>query len=180
MQKFKFLAPALPLTVICVVIALLLSFVNAMTADRIADNALKEKENAIKAIFPSSKTFESADTSLYADTVKEAGTVKDESGETVGYYAEVSPVGFKGEISLIVGCNINGRILRISCLATSETPSVGTKATDTEYLVNFANKDKTDVDTVDTISGATISSRAVKSGIKNAVITVHNIIEEGK
>ena len=180
MQKLKFLAPALPLTVICVVIALLLSLINALTADRIVKNALEEKALAIEDIVPSSKGFESADSSLYAKTVKEAGRVKNESGETIGYYAEVSPVGFKGEISLIIGCNIEGRILRVSCLATSETPSVGTKATDVGYLVNFANKDKTDVDAVDTISGATISSRAVKSGIKNAVITISNIIEEGK
>lgn len=180
MQKFKFLAPALPLTVICVVIALLLSLVNALTADRIKDNALKEKELAIETIFPESNGFENADSSLYAQAVSEAGTVKNESGETIGYYAEVSPVGFKGEISLIVGCDAEGKIIKVSCLATSETPSVGTKATDKAYLDKFDAKSESDVDSVDTISGATISSRAVKTGIKNAVITVHNIIEEGK
>ena len=55
MQKLSFLKPALPLTVICVVIALLLAVVNAVTADKIEDNARKEKESAIEKIFPESE-----------------------------------------------------------------------------------------------------------------------------
>ena len=43
MQKLSFLKPAIPLTVISVVIALLLSLVNMVTANKIAENAIEKK-----------------------------------------------------------------------------------------------------------------------------------------
>lgn len=180
MQKLNFLKPALPLTIICVVIAFLLAFVNAVTADKILDNAKKEKENAIEKIFPESAGFESCDPSLWMDNVSDAGSVKNSSGSVIGYFVEVSPVGFKGEISLIVGCDTEGKILKVSCLSTTETPAVGTKATDESYLEGYKSLTSEQVSGVDTITGATISSRAVRLGIHNAVLTAENIIEEGK
>lgn len=180
MQKLKFLAPALPLTVICVVIAFILSTVNAFTADKITDNILREKEEAIRTIFPEADSFTSADASLFADSVKDAGTVVDKDGNVLGYYADVSPVGFKGEISLIAGCDLEGKVIKVSCLSTSETPAVGTRATESVYLDKFASLGESDISGVDTLTGATISSKAVRLGIKHATETVSNIIEEGK
>jgi len=180
MQKLSFLKPALPLTVICVVIALLLAVVNAVTADKIEDNARKEKESAIEKIFPESESFESSDPSLWKETVSDAGSVRNGAGDVIGYFAEVSPVGFKGEISLIVGCDAEGKIIKVSCPATTETPAVGTKATDEKYLEGYTALTGDDVMGVDTITGATISSKAVRLGIHNAVLTAKNIIEEGE
>ncbi len=180
MQKLKFLAPALPLTVICVVIALVLSVVNAFTADKIADNALREKEEAIVKIFPETDSFEVYDQSFYTDCVNDAGAVKDKDGSVIGYYADVSPVGFKGEIALIVGCDLEGRVLRAFCISTAETPAVGTRATESSYLEKYTSLTASEAEKVDTITGATISSKAVKHGIYDAALTIQKIIEEGK
>lgn len=180
MQKLNFLKPALPLTVICVVIALLLAVVNAVTADKITENALIEKENAIKNIFTECQTFESADASLFENSVSDAGKVFDADGNIIGYYADVAPIGFKGEIVLIVGTDTNGRVISAALLSASETPGVGTKATDETYLSKFSGLKLADVPEVDTITGATISSRAVRQGIASAVKTIEAIIKEGK
>ncbi len=177
MQKLKFLQPAIPLTVISVVIALLLAVVNAVTADRIVQNTLIEKENAIKGIFTECDSFVSADPSLYEKTVKDAGSVLDKDGNTIGYYTDVAPVGFKGEISLIVGTDLDGNIIKISLLSASETPGVGTKATDDSYLSNYNGLSGGEIKGVDTITGATISSRAVREGISSAVKTAEAIKE---
>ena len=180
MQKLKFLKPALPLTIISVVIALLLAVVNSVTADRILENAMIEKENAIKGIFPECESFESADSSAFENSVSDAGEVLDKSGTVLGYYADVSPIGFKGEISLIVGTDTNGKVIHVALLSASETPGVGTKATDSTYLSNFVAKTSGNISEVATITGATISSKAVKQGVLSAVTTVDRIIKGGK
>lgn len=180
MKKLDFLKPALPLTVISVVIALLLAVVNSVTADRIIQNTLIEKENAIKGIFTQSDSFESADASLFESNVSDAGTVLDSSGIVIGYYADVAPIGFKGEISLIVGTSLEGEVVGVSLLSASETPGVGTKATNPSYLSGFTGLSLGNISDVDTITGATISSKAVKRGIESAVTTVEKIIKEGK
>lgn len=179
MQKLNFLKPALPLTVISVIIALLLAVVNSVTADKIIQNTLIEKENAIKGIFTQCETFESASDEYFENTVSDAGTVLDAWGKVIGYYADVAPVGFKGEISLIVGTNTEGEVVGVALLSASETPGVGTKATDEAYLSGFTGLTLDGISGVDTITGATISSRAVRRGIESAVATVNNI-KEGK
>ena len=180
MQKLKFLKPALPLTVICVVIAFLLAFINAVTADRITQNVLKEKEEAILKIFPDTDSFEVSDSKFYTDCVNDAGTVKDKEGNVIGYYADVSPIGFKGEIALIIGLDLEGKVLRAFCLSTTETPAVGTRATEDDYLKKYTSLTASEAEKVDTITGATISSKAVRHGIYDATLTIEKIIEEGK
>ncbi len=180
MQKLKFLKPALPLTVICVVIAFILAFVNAVTADKIAQNVLKEKEEAILKIFPKTDSFEVAENEFYADCVNDAGAVNDKDGNIIGYYADVSPIGFKGEISLIVGCDLEGKVIRAFCLSTTETPAVGTRATEDAYLQKYTSLTANEAEKVDTITGATISSKAVRHGVYDATLTIQKIIEEGK
>lgn len=180
MQKLKFLKPAIPLTVISVVIALLLAIVNSVTADRIVQNTLIEKEKAIKGIFAECEAFSSADQSHFSNSVSDAGSVSGASGEIIGYYADVSPIGFKGEISLIVGTDTDGEVIGVSLLSASETPGVGTKATDSSYLSKYSGLKSEEVLSVDTITGATISSRAVRQGISAALSTIESIIKEGK
>lgn len=180
MQKLKFLKPAIPLTVISVVIALLLAVINSVTAGKILENTLIEKEKAIKGIFPECESFASEDASYYENSVSDAGKVLDKDGNVIGYYADVSPIGFKGEISLIVGTDTDGKVVHVTLLSASETPGVGTKATDNSYLGNFVQKTSENISDVSTITGATISSRAVKQGVLSAVTTVDAMIKGGK
>lgn len=180
MQKLKFLKPALPLTVISVIIALILAFVNSVTAERIVLNTITEKENAIKGIFPQCGSFESADSSLFDPSVSDAGSVLDSDGNVIGYYADIAPIGFKGEIGLIVGTDTEAKVVKVALLSASETPGVGTKATDKPNLEKYSGLSLGEIDGVDTITGATISSKAVRQGIKSAVNTVEVILKEGK
>ncbi len=179
MQKLSFLKPALPLTVISVVIALLLAFVNAVTADKIAENALIEKENAIKGIFTECQSFEALEVSD-SSIINEIGKALDENGNALGYYADISPIGFKGAINLIVGTDIEAKIIKITLVSASETPGVGTKATDDAYLAGYAGLNSQDAMGVDTITGATISSKAVREGVSSAVAIIEEIAKEGK
>lgn len=173
MQKLKFLRPALVLLIIATGTALLLSLVNSITADRIAENALREKNEAIKKIFtdceaPTSESIDKASIEKLPSTVVDLGLVKGSDGKIAGYYVEVAPVGFKDAISMIVGISKSKSVVNVICLSSSETAGVGTKATGFDYLRRFISKNADNVPEVDTITGATISSKAVKSGILDA------------
>ena len=178
MQKLKFLKCAVPLVVISTTIALILAFVNSITAVKIAQNETLERENAIKTIFPASDFFENID--FANEDIASMGSVFDEEENLLGYYVNATPTGFKGEIALMVGVDPNCKVIDVVLISATETPGVGTKATDNSNLDKFTSLGKDEILKVDTITGATITSKAVRLGIKEAVEAVESVITEDK
>ena len=177
MQKLKFLKPALVLLIITVGVALLLAVVNFITHDKIILNEQIKRESAIKELFPSLESFEEITTDDAPGCVTGIGKVVGSQNSHLGYFVEVTPVGFKDVISLIVALDKNGCVLDVVCMSTSETPGVGTKATQDSYFSSFTQKNSENVSDVDTITGATISSKAVKHGIEDACRAVSALTE---
>ncbi len=152
------------LTAICVIVALLLGVVNAVTSEKIADNAAKAKEIAILAIFKDGNRAE-----LY-DTVdgKEIYLVYRDRG-LVGYCVFLTVTGFGGDIDMTVGINGELSTCGVKIVNMSETPGVGTKVKTPDFLELFDGLSHDDpIGDVDAISGATISSNAVMDGVKAA------------
>ena len=152
------------LTAICVVVALLLGVVNAVTSEKIADNASKAKEIAILAIFKDGNRAE-----LY-DTVdgKEVYLVYRDEG-LVGYCVFLTVTGFGGDVDMTVGINGELSTCGVKIVNMSETPGVGTKVKTPDFLELFDGLSHDDpIGDVDAISGATISSNAVMDGVKAA------------
>ncbi|MGC8972394.1 MAG: FMN-binding protein, partial [bacterium] len=58
-----------------------------------------------------------------------------------------------------------------------ETPGLGEKATKNEYLAQFINKSSSDINTVRFITGATISSKAIRNGVKQGIDLISKAIE---
>lgn len=171
------------LLIITMFIALLLSFVNAITKDVIAENDAKKISDALLSIFPDavSPTAESIEGS-YGENVNGFYKVTDGS-KLIGYYADVAPVGFKGEIGMMVGLDTEGKVIGISIISCDETIGIGTKIKDEAFLSGFIGlneqvtykKGATDADNgyIDGISGATYSSKAVIVGV-NAAISAYS------
>ncbi len=152
------------LTAICVIVALLLGVVNAVTAEKIANNAAKAKEIAILAIFKDGNRAE-----LY-DTVddKEIYLVYRDEG-LVGYCVFLTVTGFGGDVDMTVGINGELSTCGVKIVNMSETPGVGTKVKTPDFLELFDGLSHEDpIGDVDAISGATISSTAVMDGVKAA------------
>ena len=177
MQKLKFLRPAISLVVITVGIALLLSLVNFITKDKIAENELQKKNEAIADIFGDGVTSEEKELSSPIETVSSAGKVLNSDGSLLGYWVQVEPVGFKANIVMIIGFDTNDKIVGVRGISSSETAGLGTKATSESHLNKFIGAAESDV--IDTVSGATISSKAVQNGIDNAFLAV-KILKEVK
>ena len=93
-EKAKPAGPAkmvMTLTVICGIVALLLSVVNAVTADVIAGNAVKKQSDAILRIFT-----DGTDVVPYGETGDTWLVYRDDV--VLGYCAAVSPMGYVDEI----------------------------------------------------------------------------------
>ena len=162
------------LLVIATVTALLLAFVNKMTADVIEANAAAERNIAIAEIFDGMSSTSPIEQPL-PDGVNAAYSVQNEQGSVIGYCVDVDSYGYGSDpINLLVGLAPDGSVASVKVLAHSETPGLGSKATDSSFLSQFEGKTgalavKKDGGDIDAVAGATISSRAITAGVSLAL-----------
>ena len=169
MKLWESMRIALVLTLICAVIAGLLSVVNQLTYAKIEENLEAERREAIVSIF-------GADDVTYDPCVSVPASVEAvyviRRGETpLGYCVNLNSGGFGGDINLMVGVGEDGKILGVSVVSMSETPGLGTKVAESGYLAQYIGQGSDlSLDTeVDGISGATVSSKAVLAGVNEAM-----------
>jgi len=165
----KIIVITLKLLIIGVVSALLLAVVNELTKDKIDENIEKEKSGAISEIFPGGINI----TPFLDKIPKDSGVTElniiSTNGDYSGYVAEVAPKGFGGEITLLVGVGTDGKVVGVKVISHSETAGLGSRVGDAEYLSKYVGATGKSIQNVDTISGATISSTAVRDGVKMAL-----------
>ena len=161
------------LLLICAVTAGLLAGVNGITAPIIAELNAAATQEAISAVLPGGFDSEITD---YADA---SGIVsKVYQGEN-GYALEVGPGGFDNTITMMVGIDNEGKVLGISIVNHTETAGLGAVAdADTPKGIAFREQFigtsgsvsvTKDGGTLDAITGATITSRAICVGVNAAL-----------
>ena len=167
---------ALTLLAITSVVAAALAGVNSVTAPAIAQANEKKTQEAIEAVLPGGG--EKTDFPAV-----EAGAPVSEvyKGEN-GYAVKVMPSGFGGTIEMMVGIGHDGKVLGISIIKHAETPSLGAVAASKgsngegfrQSFVGLSGEIAVSKDggEADTISGATITSRAVAAGVNAALDVV--------
>ena len=164
------------LLLICAVTAGLLAGVNAVTAPIIAELNAKATQEAINAVLPGG--FESEVTG-YTDAT---GLVSKIYQGANGYAVEVGPTGFDNTITMVVGIDNEGKVLGISIVSHTETKGLGEVAASTtpkgvafrEQFVGVSGEVSVTKDggTMDAITGATITSRAICVGVNAALDAV--------
>lgn len=172
---------ALPLVVICGVIALLVATVNYFTAPVIERNNEEALKNAIAELFDGeSVTYAEMPVKLDeadAKTVDAVYLVK--SGEEVkGYCVKLSPACFKGDVDMIVSLDPSAFVTGVKIVSTNdETSGIGTKVTEKSFTEQFIETSENTLsgnykDYV--ISGATKTSKPVTEAVFTAkrIVTV--------
>ena len=155
------------LTIISLVAGLALAATNMVTAGPIEEQRVKAILEARTAVFPEASEFTelAIDESTGLDSIVEA---KSASG-TVGYVLQTTVSGYAGPIEIIMGIDTQGIITGLSVGGSkfSETAGLGTKVKEPAFTGQFVGLEEEPVmnETVDTISGATISSSAVINGV---------------
>lgn len=167
------------LTLITMLLAALLAVVNDVTKDVIAENDRKKTEEAVRGLFPEVENPVSEALEVSCDDTAFGELFRVKSGDkTVGYYATVNPVGFKGEINMLVGLDTEGKICGVQILSMNETVGIGDVIKDEGFLSGFIGKSGSleyvkgggsGEGQMDGISGATYSSKAVIVGCNAAL-----------
>lgn len=188
MEKLKSTLPnmLIVLTGICVIAGAILAAVNNMTAGPIAEAQALALEQAIKDVTPefNNKPSEEAFMAVTpeGDSLKVYPAKMD--GELVGVAVESinrNYKAFSGDIKVVVGFDVNGKILNYSVQQHSETPGLGAKMQD---WFSDENKPKQNIKgrqmpekglsvskdggDVDAITAATITSRAFLDAVNRA------------
>lgn len=167
------------LFLITAVVAGLLGLVNFITADKI--EALNtEKSNKAKAAVLEAANYEDV-AGFRDDTGLVTGLWK---ADDKGFVAECVVGGSQGNIDLMVGVDNDGKCTGISIVKHSETAGLGAVAAEnSEKGVAFRNgfigaeapaAVTKDGGTIDAISGATITSRAITRAVNAAIACAAN------
>jgi len=174
----------LSLSVICLTVAVLLAQVNKMTAKPIADARAMKLQNAISEVVPPFDNDPVAEAYLMPDGMGDSLLVYPaKSGdELVGFALNsFSNNGFSGTIRIMVGLDMEHKIVNYAVLQHAETPGLGAKMTDWfkesskpgqsvvgRDLSKGALSVTKDGGEVDAITASTITSRAFMEAVNRA------------
>ncbi|MBR4308474.1 MAG: RnfABCDGE type electron transport complex subunit G [Oscillospiraceae bacterium] len=160
------------LLLITALVAGLLGFVNQLTAQRIADNTAEKANAAMQSVLPSS-SYEKLD--VIDSRITEAYRAEG------GYVVRLNASGFGGAIDLMVGVSEEGTVTGVSIISHGETASLGAECTREDFRAQFIGaqgdlKVTKDGGTIDALTGATVTSRAVTSAVQVALEFVKEVV----
>jgi len=167
----ELIKPIIVLIVICLVVSALLAYTNSVTAPIIEENNRKAAEQTRAAVLQGSNGF----TEIECDTEALGITSAFKENSGLGYVITASNKGYGGEVVVTVGLDADGKVVGLSANVGTETSGVGTKAGAEAYTGKYIGLSG-NCDGVDTISGATYSSSAVKNGV-NAALAAYAAIK---
>lgn len=170
----------LRLSLVCALAAFGLSFTYSVTRERIAQQIWESQIKAARAVLPEVETNEDfTEREDIAARIREDVRSVDKifegfkNGELVGYAVQMLPRGYGGPITLMVGLSLEGVVTDISIVDHKETPGLGSYIENPAWSGQFRGKtagDQLKVNKdIDSVSGATISSKAVTRGVKEAL-----------
>lgn len=177
------LKTAIVLFVIGFACTLILSLCNNLTKDKIAVLSQQKEQEAMASALSGADSFEKVEGN-FGDGVNAVYAGKNDNGDIAGYCVKVVPTGYGGEISMMVGIKADGTVSGVDIISMSETPGLGAKAKNQEFRDMYVGKggeisvikSGTPSDTeISAISGATITSKAVTSGVNSALAAVNEI-----
>ena len=186
-QKNEFVQLGGILCAITLVVALALGAVNAVTAGPIAEQNAQKIKDSLENVMPGaeSEQIDVPEGTTVTTETKNATSVTilsaykmTKDGADAGYCVEVGPTGFGGAVDTMVGIDSDGKVTGISVIsAASETPGLGARSTEPEFQAQFADQVGTEVavakdgGSIDALTGATITSRAVANAVNTAIDT---------
>lgn len=171
----ELLTPIIVLTCICLVVSTLLAVTNNITSPIITVAEEKAAEEARSEVLSSADSFEKMELSSLPESVNEVYRAKNGAG----YVFMLTAKGYGGDMSLICGITSKGTIEACKTLSHSETSGLGSKTAEDPYRNQYKGKSADTLDSVNAISGATISSVAYKNAITDA-FTAYKLAKEAE
>ena len=163
---------------ICLIIALAMAAVNMITAPKIEEATAEAEEAALSEVLCENGGFEKVELDTKPESVREV--YRDLDGE--GWVALLSVKGYDASnpMSVAVGFTNGGEIVKCHVISASgETSGIGSKVTGEDFLSQFSTKNS-ELDGVDAISGATISSSAFIDAVRESFDAINKAQEVEK
>lgn len=198
----KIVHDALILFAFTVVLGLVLGVVYGVTKEPIDKVNYEKTQAAYKQVFADAASFEEytgfdedAAASLlaengFADEIEAVNTALDASGNALGYVLTVTAKdASQAAITFSVGIQNDGTVNGYSITSIAETPGLGMKATGEEFYSQFEGKNvdsftvvkmtPTADNEIESISGSTITSKAMANGVNACLTYFRNVLEGG-
>lgn len=152
----------LTLMIVCAVAGLGLAVVYAKTSPIIQQRQAEDLLAAVKAAVPGADE-------IVQETASDGQVywIGKKAGQIAGGAVKTSSPGFREPVELMVGFDAKGKVASVAILSISDTPGIGSRVNDKGFLARFVGAESPSK--VDGISGATVSSGAVKSGVGKAL-----------
>ena len=165
----------------CFISGLVIGAVYYVTAPVAAQKAEMIKQESMRELI--------ADADDFAEVAGHDGwTAAIKNGKPIAYIVPGETKGYGGKIKLLVAVDVNGKVLDFSLLEHNETPGLGDNAQKPEFRRQFAGKDAAALivvkdpankNNIQAMTGATITSRAVTKGVKEAAEKVAEFVAQG-
>jgi electron transport complex protein RnfG len=176
------------LFVISAVAACCLAFTNYVTAGTIENMDLETNKAARQEVLSEATDFEEISPDDLAKIGSEIGLenpdelvevyIGKNGDDVVGYMVKTAPQsGYSGEVQVLTGISNGGLVKGVTIIKHNETPGLGALATESEFKDQYKDLTATEEITVvkttpasgsnsiQAITGATITSRAVTDGV---------------
>jgi electron transport complex protein RnfG len=180
-KQYSIVDIAMNLFFACIISGLILAGTYYLTAPIAAQKAEDMKNDAMKTLVKEADSFVPVkDKKDWFEAQK--------GGQTIAYVVPGESKGYGGEIKMLVAVSLDGKVIDYDILKHNETPGLGDNANKDPFKSNVlgkgtegleVTKDPAKQNLVQSITGATISSKAVVKGIREAVETVQEY-SEGK
>lgn len=171
----------------------LLAYVDSLTKPKIEEQKRSEGEEALSWVLPQAKEGVIVTRSAKGKVCYYIGYAHKDTTDLVGYAFLAKGTGYSSDIETMVGVDTSGVITGIRILSQKETPGLGShilevKPGETEPWFQRQFKEKRadqvavekDGGELNSVTGATISSRTVTNSIKEGALNLAKLLEESK
>lgn len=180
--------PTVVMVCICIVVTGALSGTNLLTKDKILKIQAKTQNDSMKELLSADEYVEKI---VKIDGDKITYYIANDKGNFIGNIFITSEKGYGGDDKVMVAIDKDGVIKAVKVLDVSnETPGLGQNTGNPTWYAQFSglttkkeisvvkNGAKPENNEINAVTGATISSTAVKDAVNKAV-TINNILKDG-
>jgi len=159
------------LTLACLISGLIIAGTYFITNPIAMEKNKMLEQQAMKSLVTAADSFESV-------SGKTGWFTAEKEGKVIAYVVPSESKGYGGTIKMMVAVSIDGKVIDYNILAANETPGLGDNAGKDFFRDRIKGKksdalivvkDPSNKENVQALTGATITSRAVTKGVKEAV-----------
>lgn len=164
---------AMNLAITCLISGIVIAATYSLTEPAAEAQRVKAKADAMHELVKDAESFKAVEG-------KEGWYAASKGGKVIAYVVPAQGKGYGGVIQMLAAVTPDGKAVDYKVLKHAETPGLGDKMTEPQFRKQFAGKTAKEMEVVkvptdkniQALTGATITSRAVTNGVKEAADAV--------